>query len=75
VVTVGEAETVAPVVALRPVAGDQAYEEAPLAVRLVLPPLHIEGEVGEIVTEGFVPIVTVTVLVAVQPAELVPVIV
>jgi hypothetical protein len=35
IVEEGLAETLAPVVALRPVAGDHVYEFAPLAVRVV----------------------------------------
>jgi hypothetical protein len=40
VVTVGDAFTVGPEVALRPVAGDQLYVFAPLAVRFTLPPVQ-----------------------------------
>ncbi len=46
-VTVGEAVTVAPVVAESPVP-DQVKLVAPVAVNVVLPPAHIE--VGEAVT-------------------------
>jgi hypothetical protein len=52
VVAVGLAVTVAPVVALNPVAGDQAYVVAPLAVMLVFPPGQIEGDAGECETVG-----------------------
>jgi hypothetical protein len=75
VVTVGEAETVAPVVALNPVAGAQAYVLAPLAVMLTELPLQIVGAAGFLVTVGKGFTVTVTVVVFVQPAALVPVMV
>jgi hypothetical protein len=47
--------------------------EAPLAVSVVLLPVHIEGAEGLIVTTGKGLTVTVTVAVLVQPAALVPV--
>ena len=47
----GFAETLAPVVLLRPVAGDQAYVLAPLAVNVVGCPLQI-AVLGETVMAG-----------------------
>jgi hypothetical protein len=73
VVVVGFAVTDAPVVADKPVAGDQLYVDAPLAVSTVLDPLHIVA--GGTLTTGIGFTVTVTVVVFVQPATLVPVIV
>lgn len=52
VVTVGVAVTVAPVLALKPAAGDQEYVTAPLAVKLVGLPEQTEAEVGLTVTVG-----------------------
>lgn len=72
VVTVGLAVTVAPVVALNPVAGDQEYVFAPFAVRLVLLPAQMEGAAGFTVTVGKGFTVTVTVVVPVQPEVVVP---
>jgi hypothetical protein len=40
-VVVGEAITVAVLVALKPVAGDQLYVVAPVAVNVALPPIQI----------------------------------
>ena len=72
-VAVGEAITDAPLVELNPVAGDQLYVDAPLAVRVVLPPGQYDAEEGVtvIVGKGFT--VTVTVAVFVQPLAPVPV--
>jgi hypothetical protein len=75
VVTVGDAVTVAPVEELSDAAGAQVYVSAPLAVRLMLLPLQIVEFPGVMVTVGEVPIETVTVVVAVQPALFVPVMV
>ena len=66
--------TVTPVVALKPVAGDQTYVAAPLAVRVVLAP----GQTDELGTDTVGIAFTVTVLVVggpTQPAALVPIIV
>ena len=52
VVVEGLAVTVAPDVAERPVEGDQAYVEAPDAVRETFPPEVIEGDAGVITTVG-----------------------
>jgi hypothetical protein len=73
VVVVGFAVTLAPVVALSPVLGDQLYVFAPLAVSVVLAPLQMLGEFTLMVGNGK----TVTIAVAVfkQPLEIVPVIV
>jgi len=73
VVEAGLAVTVVPVVALNPVAGDQLYDDAPLAVNVVLPPGQMAAEGQVIVGKGL--IVTVVVPVPTQPAALVPVIV
>jgi hypothetical protein len=51
-VEVNVAVTVAPVVALSPVDGDQEYVEAPEAVRLTLPANAIEGDAGVTPTVG-----------------------
>lgn len=59
--------------ALKPVAGDHVYVEAPLAVNVALEPLHIVA--GGTLTTGIGLTVTVTVVVFVQPAALVPVMV
>lgn len=61
-VTVGLAVTLAPVVALRPVAGLQVYVLAPLAFKAVEFPTQMEGELTVIVGVGL----TVTVEVAVE---------
>jgi hypothetical protein len=66
-VLVGDAVTVAPVVALKPVAGDQLYVVAPLAVSTALPPEQKVAEEGEILTDGEAFTVTVTVEMPVQP--------
>ena len=52
VVEVGLAVTVAPLVALNPVAGDHVYVLAPEAVRLTLPAKAIEGAAGVTTTVG-----------------------
>ena len=71
VVAAGFAVTLAPVVALKPVAGDQVYVLAPLAVSDVEFPSQMEGAEGETETAGEGFTVTVTVAVLVHP-ELVP---
>lgn len=67
-VTVGDAVTVEPVVALSDVAGDHVYVVAPLAVRVLLLPAQMAEVAGVTVTVG----VGVTVIVedadAVHPA-------
>jgi hypothetical protein len=73
VVAPGVAVTVAPVVWLSPVAGDQVYVAAPLAVKLVDPPMQIVDEEGVTVIVGTGFTVTVTVAVPVQPLAVVPV--
>ncbi len=70
-VTVGFAVTLGPVVELNPVAGDQVYVVAPLAVSVVLPPLQTVPLVELTVGNGFT--VTADVAVFTQPAALVPV--
>jgi hypothetical protein len=57
------------VVALNPVAGDQLYVVAPLAVKVVLLPEHIVAEVGLTSVVGVVFTVTVTLAVPEQPPE------
>ena len=71
-VAVGVVTTLAPVVAESAVAGDQLYVDAPVAVRVALPPVHIATPepafvVGEVLT------VTVTIAVCEQPLPSVPV--
>lgn len=73
VVAVGLAVTLAPVVALNPVAGDHAYVDAPLAVSIALAPSQIVAGAHAITGNGFT--VTVAVVVPVHPAAVVPVIV
>jgi len=73
VVVAGLAVTVAPVVALSPVAGDQLYIAAPLAVKGVLVPVQIVTEGQEITGVGFT--VKVAVVVFTHPTALVPVMV
>ena len=63
----------AQVVQLNPVAGDQVYVEAPLAVKPTLEPMQIAGAAGVTVTVGRGFTVTVTVCVPVHPAAVVPV--
>lgn len=73
-VTVGFAVTVDPEVVFNPVDGDHVYVDAPLAVNVVLVPLHIaEGVGAETVGSGNT--VTTAVLVFVHPLAFVPVIV
>jgi hypothetical protein len=67
--------TVAPVEALRPVAGDQLYVDAPLEVIDVEPPAHIEALTGVITTVGNGLTVMVRVAAAAHPAAFVPVMV
>ena len=61
------AVTLAPVVAINPVAGLQVYVVAPLAVKAMLCPLHVVGDAGENVMLGRGFTVTLTVDVLVQP--------
>ena len=68
-VTVGLAVTVAPVVALSPVAGAQVYVLAPLAVMLTDPPTQYDGAAGLAVTTGTGLTVTVTATVLEQPPD------
>ena len=72
-VAAGLAVTVAPDVALSPVAGLQAYIVPPVTVMLILPPVHITGAAGFAVGEGKGFTVTVTAAVAVHPLASVPV--
>ena len=65
-VETGVAVTLAPFVALSPVAGDHEYVFAPLAVSTVFCPLQIVMS-GETVTTGIGFTVTVTCAVAVHP--------
>lgn len=65
VVEDGFAVTVLPVVAESPVAGDQLYEVAPVAVSVAEAPLQIVAEFTA--TTGFAPTVTVAVAVPEQP--------
>jgi hypothetical protein len=71
VVEDGLAETLAPVVLLRPVGGDHVYVFAPFAVNVVGCPLQM-AVLGETVMAAEYS-VTVTCAVAVQPLLLVPV--
>ena len=59
-VVAGLADTVVPVVADKPVAGDQLYDVPPLAVNSELLPKQIEGDAGVTVIAGSGFIVTVT---------------
>lgn len=68
----GDAVTVAPVVALSPVEGDHEYVVAPLAVSVVEPPEQIAADAGETLTFGEGVTVTVTDEVLLHP-EAVPV--
>jgi hypothetical protein len=72
VVAVGDANTVPPVVVLSPVAGDQVNDEAPLATRVVVLPLHNEV-LPEITMAGPALIATDLVVAAEQPLLPVPV--
>ena len=67
VVRLGLAATVAPIVGVNPVAGDQTYEEAPLAVIVVPDPIQMALLGETTLTTGCVPILTVMVEVAVHP--------
>ena len=67
VVVAGLAVTLAPVVALNPVAGDHTYVFAPPALSVVEPPVQIAGELTVTTGAGFTIIVIVAV--AVQPKE------
>lgn len=69
----GLAVTVAPVVVLKPVAGDHEYVEAPLAVNATEPPEQMAGADGVMLTVGSGFTVTATVAVLVQPVVAVPV--
>jgi hypothetical protein len=73
VVVVGDAVGLAHVEQLNPVVGDHTYETAPLAVKPTLLPEQIVAGDGLMVMVGFGKTVTVTVVVPVQPAALVPV--
>ena len=73
VVAAGLAETVAPVVALKPVAGDQEQVLAPEAVNVPAMPAHIVIGDTEITGSEFT--VTITVVVFTHPTADVPVIV
>ena len=64
---VGLAVTLEPVDALKIPAGLQVYVLAPLAVILVLLPVHIVGDVAVKVKVGIGDIVIVTVLLLVHP--------
>ena len=68
------ADTVAPVLALKPVLGVQVYVLAPVAVRVVLLPGQIDDGGGTTIT-GLGLTVTVTVVVPVHPLISVPVMV
>jgi hypothetical protein len=67
VVAAGLADTVAPVVEPRPVAGDHVYVVPPLAVRFTLLPLHTESEGGTTVMVGVGLTVTTTDCESTQP--------
>lgn len=71
VVTVGLAVTVVPVVALKPVAGAQAYVAAPAPVNVILLPKQIAPEFT--VTVNTLITVTVAIAVFVHPFASVPV--
>ena len=70
-VAAGFAETEAPVVALKPVAGDHEYVFAPDAVSVPAMPVHIVIGETEITGSGFT--VTITDAVFTHPAAEVPV--
>ena len=71
---VGLAVTVEPVVALKPVDGVHVYVVPPVAVKMVLLPLHIGAGVGAVIVGGGFT-VTATVVVLTQPLPSVPVMV
>ena len=68
----GFAVTLAPVVALSPVAGPQVYVVAPLAVKPVLLPEQIVADAGVLVTVGFA-LTVITVVEVLEPLALVAV--
>jgi hypothetical protein len=71
VVIPGAALTFGPLMELKPVAGLQVYDVAPLALRATLSPEHEgAGLAGLTVTVGVGLTVTVMVCVALQPLEL-----
>ena len=72
-VDAGLANTLVPVVEDKPVDGLQLYEFAPVAVNVVVPPVHIKALAAEAVTIGFCSTVTVTVVVLTHPLASVPV--
>ena len=72
-VDAGLAVTVAPVVADKPVEGDQLYDVPPLAVNDTLLPLQIVADDGETDIVGKEFTVTVTVPVLMHPLASVPV--
>jgi len=74
VVVVGLAVTDEPVVALKPVDGVHVYVVPPVAVKMVLLPLHIGAGVGTVIVGGGFT-ATATVVVLTQPLPSVPVIV
>ena len=71
---VGLAVTDEPVVALKPVEGVQVYVVPPVAVKMVLLPLHIGAGVGAVIVGGGFT-VTATVVVLTQPLPSVPIMV
>ena len=73
-VAAGVAVTGVPVVVFKPAAGDQTYVLAPLAVKLMEPPLQTAGDTGALATMGNALTITVTVTncVLVQPFTSVP---
>ena len=70
---VGLAITVAPVVVFNPVAGDQMYELAPLAVNVADCPMHTAGADGVTLIAGDGITVIVTIAVSWQFVPFVPV--
>jgi phage terminase large subunit-like protein len=72
-VEVGLATTLIPVVTFNPADGLQAYVVAPLAVKVVLAPLHSVEGAGETDTVGVELTVTVIVFVPMHPLAPVPV--
>ena len=73
VAVTGSAVTAAPIVPDKPIAGDQLYVTAPLAVNRVLLPLQIVTEAGVTVIVGNEFTVTLTVAVFMHPFASVPV--